>query len=75
VSDEDLIEYLAIDLCNTYYLTVDPRPERMMRDAYSKITEKTREHWRNQAAMLLGRGWTYDKRTRRSARKIARSRW
>ncbi len=51
------VEDLARDICDTYYLTVDPRPERMMGDAYSKITEKTREHWRAQAALLLEKGW------------------
>lgn len=51
------VEGLARELCDTYYLTVDPRPERKMTDAYTKITEKTRDHWRAQASLLIERGW------------------
>lgn len=50
-----MIEQLARDLCDTYYLTVDPKNK--MSDAYSKVSEKTREHWRAQAALLIERGW------------------
>ena len=49
------IEVLARELCDTYYLTVDP--ERKMSDAYDKITERTRVHWRAQARLLRMRGW------------------
>lgn len=55
---EEEIEVLARELCDTYYLTVDPRPERKMRDAYDKITEQTRVHWRAQARLMRSRGWT-----------------
>jgi hypothetical protein len=50
------VESLARDLCDTYYLTVDVR--NPMREAFSKITEKTRDHWRAQAGMLIEKGWT-----------------
>lgn len=50
------IEDLARDLCDTYYLTVDPA--RPMTDAFDKITEPTRVHWRAQAALLIEKGWT-----------------
>ena len=52
------IEVLARELCDTYYLTVDP--ERTMSDAYDKITEVTRRHWRAQARMMRSRGWKRD---------------
>jgi DNA-binding transcriptional regulator PaaX len=69
---ETRIETLARDLCDTYYLSVDPW--RRMTDAYSKISEKTREHWRAQAELLLQRGWANDARTARRTRKVTRSR-
>jgi len=50
------IEVLARELCDTYYLTVDP--DNKMRDAYDKISERTRVHWRAQARMMRSRGWT-----------------
>lgn len=50
------MEAMARDLCDTYYLTVDP--DRPMVDAYDKITEATRDHWRAQADVLLAKGWT-----------------
>jgi hypothetical protein len=49
------IEVLARELCDTYYLTVDP--DRPMSDAYDKITEETRVHWRAQARLMRRRGW------------------
>lgn len=49
------IEVLARELCDTYYLTVDP--ERKMVWAYDKISGKTRVHWRAQARLLIRRGW------------------
>lgn len=49
------VEKLARDLCDTFYLTVDPK--RPMINAYDKITEKTREHWRAQAKILMEIGW------------------
>lgn len=58
VSREVDTEDLARDLCDTYYLTVNPRPEWMMQFAYDKISETTRVHWRAQAALLLEKGWT-----------------
>lgn len=48
------VELLARELCDTYYLTVDP--ERMMQNAYDKISEATREHWRAQARLMMDRG-------------------
>jgi hypothetical protein len=55
VTQEDRVEALARDICNTYYLTVDPL--RPMVNAFDKITEKTREHWRNQARAMLNLGY------------------
>lgn len=49
------VEDLARDLCDTYYLTV--HPHHKMCDAYSKISKKTRKHWRAQATLLLEKGW------------------
>jgi hypothetical protein len=55
VPTDDAVETLARELCDTYYLTVDPN--NIMADAFGKITEKTRSHWRAQAALLIERGW------------------
>lgn len=52
---EEQDEVLARELCDTYYLTVDP--DRKMSNAYDKITEATRVHWRAQARLLRMRGW------------------
>lgn len=52
------IENMARDLCDTYYLSVNTAPDMMMRDAYSKITEETRQHWRAHAVLLQQKGWT-----------------
>ena len=54
--DEE-VESLAQALCDTYYLTVNMAPEWQMWDAWLKITEKTREHWRAQAVLLIEKGW------------------
>ena len=48
-------EAMARELCDTYYLTVDPK--RPMSDAFDKISEKTRNHWRAQAILLRMLGW------------------
>jgi hypothetical protein len=52
----DQVEHLAGALCDTYYLTVDPNNK--MYNAWWKITERTREHWRAQAALLIEMGVT-----------------
>lgn len=69
------VETLARDICDTYYLTVDPN--NIMFDAFGKITEKTRNHWRAQAALLIEKGWTNGTADapRPSPRKIHKSRW
>ncbi len=67
------IEALARDICDTYYLTVDP--DNIMVDAFGKITEKTRDHWRRQAELLIKKGWANDNSTARRTRKVTRSRW
>jgi hypothetical protein len=72
VADSDALETLAKELCDTYYLTVDPN--NIMVDAFGKITEKTRSHWRAQAALLIERGWTNDDNTTRRTREIPRVR-
>jgi hypothetical protein len=53
VAVDEEIEVLARELCDTYYLTVDP--DRQMSDAYDKITEATRVHWRAQARLMRSR--------------------
>lgn len=70
------VETLARDICDTYYLTVDPN--NIMADAFGKITEKTRSHWRAQAALLIEKGWTNGTAadsTRPRTGKIHKSRW
>lgn len=56
-AEQQGIEELAAELCNTYYMTVDSRPERQSPLMYDKITEKTRDHWRAQARLLRAKGW------------------
>lgn len=51
----DEVERLARDLCDSYYLTVDP--ERPLVNAFDKVTEKTRGHWRAQALQMMDWGW------------------
>ena len=51
----DRVESLARDLCDSYYMTVDT--SRPMSNAFDKISEQTRKHWRAQAVMLIEMGW------------------
>jgi hypothetical protein len=51
----EYVTQLAQELCDTWYLTVDPK--RPMRDAWNKISLRTQQHWKAQALMLMERGW------------------
>lgn len=49
------VEELARELCDTWYLTVDPN--RPMFNAWEKIARRTQQHWIAQADLLVARGW------------------